>query len=369
MNDWANRMQPRKTLSQIVPYKPGRSIEEVRAEVGVDSIIKLASNENPFGSPVSPTELSECIASVGMYPDIVSSRLLAQLSQKIGVAPAQIILGNGSDEILTMLGLAYLNPGDRVLTAIETFSEYGFVTYLADAVLDTVPLIEFKFDLQAMAAAIRPETRLIFIANPNNPTGTIIRTPEFLEFMAQVPHSVGVVLDEAYAEFVDDPQYPNSVALLEQFPNLIVTRTFSKLYGLAGFRIGYAIAHPDIISTVYKVRQPFNINSVALGAASIALEKSEFVEKTLKNNRDERQRIRQFFETKGYRVIDSQANFLCIEIGASAVDCVRQLLMRGIIIRHLASFGMPHFVRITIGTPEQNDALIRAVTDIKTKDH
>lgn len=352
---------PRECLSKIVPYKPGRSIADVQAEIGHDRVIKLASNENPFGCPISPADLTQIIESVAMYPDIASSTLLDELSLQWGVNRSQIILGNGSDEILTMIGLAYLNPGDRVLTARETFSEYGFVAHLMDAHLDQVPLTDFRFDLSHMINAIQPTTQLIFIANPNNPTGTILRHSEFYDFMTQVPSHIGVIIDEAYIEFVDDSEFPRSIEMVSEFPNLIVTRTFSKLYGLAGFRIGYAIAHEEVIQTLYKVRQPFNVNSVALAAASMALKKTEFISQTLQNNRVERARLQAAFEIHGYRVLESHANFICIHIGPEAKVFVSQLLAAGIIVRHLESFGMPAFVRITIGTSEQNGELMAAM--------
>lgn len=362
-------IQPRATLSKVVPYTPGKSIQQVQAEVGVAHIIKLASNENPWGSPVSADELAEIIQTIALYPDIGSGSLLGQLSQKLGVSIPQLILGNGSDEILTMIGMAYLNPGDRVITARETFSEYGFVSHLMDATLEQVPLHDHTFDLDAIAAAVNRSSeyhaKMVCIANPNNPTGTIISEESLARFMSQIPDTVAVILDEAYAEFVDDPTYPNSIQLLSRYPNLIVTRTFSKLYGLAGFRIGYAIAAPEVIATLYKVRQPFNINSVALGAASVALDKSEFVEKTLTNNRTERQRLANELSLLGYTVIPSQANFLCIYIGPSAGEWVQALLRQGIIVRHLASFGMPEYVRITVGVPEQNNRLLALATRLK----
>jgi histidinol-phosphate aminotransferase len=360
-------IQPRETLKNIVPYKPGKSIQQVQSELGLSRVIKLASNENPWGSPVSVDEMADIIASVAMYPDIGSGPLLGKLAHRLGVSESHLMLGNGSDEILTMIGLAYLNPGDRVLTAKETFSEYGFVAHLMNAQLEEIALKDYTFDLDAMAVAINASSKrpvkMVFIANPNNPTGTIVKSSDVRRFMTAIPSDVLVVMDEAYGEFVEDPDYPNSIALLTEYPNLIVTRTFSKLYGLAGFRIGYAIASPEIIDVLYKVRQPFNINSLALAAATVALDKTEFVSLTLANNWSERDRLITAFLGHGLTVIPTQANFVCLSIGDAAPLIVRKLLERGIIVRHLASFGMPGHVRITIGTPEQNTLLIAALAD------
>jgi histidinol-phosphate aminotransferase len=353
-----NSVIPRATLDAIKPYLPGKSIQDVQAELGLTDVIKLASNENPFGSPVSPEELADIIREVGFYPHLGSAPLLAQLAQKWGVSQDQLIVGNGSDEILTMIGLAYLNPGDQVLTAAGTFSEYGFVAHLMDADLIEIPLTHFTFDLIAIAEAITDRTKIVFIANPNNPSGTIVSQAELCQLMERVPSTVLVVMDEAYYEFVDRADYPNSIALMQDFPNIVVTRTFSKLYGLAGFRIGYAIARPEVIQILYKVRQPFNVNSVALAAASLALGKDAFIEQTLHNNREQRLALTSAITELGYPVIPSEANFLCIWIGNNAADCARYCLEQGVIIRHLASFGMSEFIRVTIGTPAQNQRFL-----------
>ncbi|NBV42117.1 aminotransferase class I/II-fold pyridoxal phosphate-dependent enzyme [bacterium] len=245
------------------------------------------------------------------------------------------------------------------MTAAGTFSEYGFVSHLMDGQVVQIPLTpDFRFDLTAMADAITSKTRLIFIANPNNPTGTIVTDTELRLFMAQVPPDVAVILDEAYAEFVTSPEYPDSISLLAHYPNLIVTRTFSKLYGLAGFRIGYAVASPDVIATLYKVRQPFNVNSIALAAAEIAIQNTKFVQKTLENNDNQKKWLMTELSNLGFNPLPSEANFICVMIGAHAKDIAQLLMRQGIIVRHLASFGMPEAIRITIGTPEQNARLL-----------
>jgi len=356
------RPKPRDTLARIVPYTPGRSIADVKAALGLEAVIKLASNENPFGSPISHDELIECLESIALYPDLSGAPLIGALAAELSVAPHQIIVGNGSDEILTMIGLAYLNPGDRVLTASGTFSEYGFVANLMDASVDAIPYSDFTFDLGRMADQITETTKLIFIANPNNPTGTIVSTRSLTEFMQRVPATTLVVIDEAYAEFVDSPHYPRPITWLSDYPNLIVTRTFSKVYGLAGFRIGYAVSTAEVIATLYKVRQPFNVNSVALAAASLALTKPEFIHHTIENNQTQKTRLTDAITEMGFSVIPSHANFICVHIGVHAKQCVDELMARGIIIRHLASFGMPEHVRITIGTPDQITTLITALT-------
>ncbi len=359
---------PRSTLSSMVPYIPGRSVQDVQSEYGVAEVIKLASNENPFGSPVTPAELALAIAETAVYPHLASAPIMQVLATQFDVSVDQIVMGNGSDEILTMVGLAYLNPGDGVITATGTFSEYRFVATLMDAKLTEIPLTsDWYYDLDAIANAINPSTKLIFIANPNNPTGLIVTTAELAQFMARVPLHVLVVVDEAYAEFVDDPEYPNPVRWIDRYPNILVTRTFSKLYGLAGYRIGYAIGSSSVIHALYTVRQPFNVNTIALAAAQLALGKGDYIQRTLINNTEQRARLTRLLTDMGTLVLASHANFVCVKWGDDARDVVEACMKRGIIVRHLASFGMPNFIRITVGTPEQNDRLLAVLSELVGK--
>lgn len=359
---------PRPTLSTMVPYTPGRSVQDVQAEFGVSEVVKLASNENPFGSPITPEELATAIVETAVYPHLASAPVLSALASQFGISTTQIVIGNGSDELLTLIGLAYLNPGDGVITASGTFSEYRFVANLMDAALTECPMTpDWQYDLTAIAEAVTANTKLIFIANPNNPTGLIVGADALSQLMVRVPSHVLVVIDEAYAEFVDDPTYPNTVDWIARYPNLLVTRTFSKLYGLAGYRIGYAMGSPAVIAALYKVRQPFNVNSVALTAANLALGKVDYIQRTLLNNTVQRTRLTQALTALGRVVLPSHANFVCVRWGEDAGDVVMACMRQGVIVRHLASFGMPDFIRITVGTPAQNDRVLAVLTPFRPK--
>ncbi|MGE4170737.1 MAG: histidinol-phosphate transaminase [Candidatus Margulisiibacteriota bacterium] len=351
----------RPNLDAITPYTPGRAIQDVVREFGVKNPIKLASNENPFGCPLSAAELSEVITSAQLYPHQPSSRLFETLSQRLGCSADNLIFGNGSDEILQMLGLAFLNPTDEVLSSEHTFSEYEFVAKLMGVPFKTVPMNNFRYDLPGFLAAITPATKLIFIANPNNPTGTCISHDELAQFLAKVPEQVLVVVDEAYAEFVTDPTFPRSVELQNQFPNLVITRTFSKLFGLAGFRLGYAVASAKVLTWLKRVQQPFNVGSIALKAGELALEKAGFIEKTLNNNQSELKRFQAELPELGFSILPTQANFICALGTQDAKPLVEWLMTQGLIIRHLGSFGLPNAIRITIGLPEQNERCLSLI--------
>ncbi len=359
---------PRNTLARIIPYTPGKAIPEVKEELGLTDVIKMASNENPMGASVSLQQLQSTYDSVHIYPHQPGSSLLQKLSQKWDVSPSRIILGNGSDEVIMFLALAYLNPGDEVLSSTCTFSEYRFVSFLSDGQYTQVPVLpDFRHDLNGILKAITPKTKLIFIANPNNPTGTVLTHQELETFLSQVPSSVIVALDEAYAEFADQ-HFPDTKTLLKTYKNLVALRTFSKLYGLAGLRIGYGVASDTIAETVLKTRLPFNINSLALEAAALALDSHDFVEKTLHNNKQGLEFLTTELTKLGCRVLPSQANFVCTLLPEpfKAKEIFDALLKKGLIIRALNSFGLDNAVRITVGLPEHNQALILALKEFLT---
>ena len=351
----------RAHLNKLKPYQAGKSIEQISKDYAITRPIKLASNENPFGCPLTEAELKQVVQKAAQYPDISHHELPAKLAHTLGISPSQLIFGNGSDEILQFISLVYLNEGDEVLTSAHTFSVYAFVTTIMNASLVTVPMTsDYTIDLSALAAAVTPKTKVIFIANPNNPTGTLLTHAELDSFLKNVPSEVRVVLDEAYIEFATDVDTPKSLSLISTYPNLIITRTFSKLYGLAGFRIGYAVANESRIQELQRVRPPFNVSSIALAAASLALEKNDYVEKTLKNNKIEKKRLENFLEGFQLKSLPSNSNFLCLILETKTQEIVQSLLEKGMIVRNLKSFGIPEGIRVTIGTPEQNTLFMQS---------
>lgn len=349
----------RPAIFDIQPYIPGKPIEEVQRELGITDVIKLASNENPLGPSARAMEaLRAWIPEAHLYPDGGAVALKQRIAQAAGVEVRNVIVGNGSDELLKLLAETFLRPGDEVVVADPTFSEYSFAAFLMGARVVRVPLAKERHDLMAMAAAIGPRTRMVFLCNPNNPTGTIVSAAEVAEFLAAVPEEVLVVFDQAYQEYVDDPEYGDGLPHVLAGHRAIVLRTFSKIYGLAGLRVGYGLAAPDLIELVERVREPFNVNRAAQVAATAALDDLEFVERSRELNRRERTRLMTALAARGLRVVPSQANFLFVDVGVDSVRLFRRMLSQGVIIRTGDIFGRPTFVRITVGTPEQNDRLL-----------
>ncbi len=350
----------RPALSHLPPYKPGLSIAEVQEAFGLTTpIIKMASNENPLGSAVSWDELGRCYKTIHQYPHSMASGLLGSIADKWFLDTENVILGNGSDEVILLAALAYLSPGDHVLTSECTFSEYRFVTLLMDGQIQRVPLRpDYTHNLDGIFDAITDRTKLIFLANPNNPTGTFVTHQELDDFLAKVPPSVLVVLDEAYAEFASHPLFPRSQVLLATYPNILILRTFSKLYGLAGLRIGYGIGRPDVIASLGKVEAPFNVNSLALVAAELALKNKSFVSESLELVRRGKSQLQQGLDEMGLKWLSSEGNFICIFVEQDATVVTTELCRVGIIVRSLTSFGMPTAIRVTIGTAEHNELFL-----------
>jgi histidinol-phosphate aminotransferase len=356
--------KPKSTIQKITAYQPGKSQESAllaHREREPKTWVKLSSNENPFGCPVSPIELAEALQMGALYPDQKSHRLKDKLAQKYSLDKDMFVLGNGSDDILQLLSLGYCGEGDELLTSHTTFSVYTHVGHLVGANIVQVPLKNFAYDLDAMLQKVTDRTRLIMIANPNNPTGTSKSNEELLRFLQQLPNHCLCVIDEAYVEFSD---HPSMVSCLLNYPNMIVTRTFSKLYGLAAFRIGYGIMNVEIASVLEKIRQPFNVNRVALEAAALALEKHAYISKSCTNNKEQKQWLFDNMVSLGLRPVPSDANFLCIDLGRDSAPVVEALLEKGILVRGLTSFGWNTAIRVTIGTPEQNELFVKYVKEI-----
>ncbi len=343
-------------IRAIAPYQPGKPISELAREMGLAEadIVKLASNENPLGmSPRAKAALQNEVDGLALYPDGNGFTLKSALAARLSVGPDQIVLGNGSNDVLEMAARAFLMPG---LSAV--FSQYAFAVYplaiqAVGATGISVPAKDHGHDLAAMAAAIRADTRMVFIANPNNPTGTLLSGAALHAFLKSVPQSVLVVLDEAYVEFLDAGLQAPSVAWLAEFPNLIVTRTFSKAHGLAGLRVGYALARAEVADLLNRVRQPFNVNSLALAAAAAALEDAEFLAASKRVNDAGMAQLTEGCRALGLDWIPSAGNFLCIKVG-DAGGVFQELLRNGVIVRPVASYGMPEYLRVSIGLPEQN---------------
>lgn len=348
--------QARESLSQLKPYVPGKSKEEIRELYGLESIVKLASNENPMGVPkLSQEVLSSQLDQLFQYPQGHSPELTQTLSSKLGIEKSQVIFSNGSDEMVQMVCNTYLNPGDITLSSENTFSEYKFSTIVCGAKYQTVPLKDWAYDLDAMLEAIQPETKLVFVCNPNNPTGTWRSHQDILRFLDRVPDHVMVVVDEAYVEYAQAEDFPKLVSELSQRQNLILLRTFSKLYGLAGLRVGYALSHPDVIAQINKVKQPFNVNLLAQLAAEAALRDEAHIQGSLQMNSRGLSRIQALLQEFGFEYLETQANFIAYQVGPKAVDYVKTLESQGLITRSLASFGLDEWVRLTVGKPEELD--------------
>ncbi|MGI9276979.1 MAG: histidinol-phosphate transaminase [Endozoicomonas sp.] len=350
-----------RTLS---PYLPGKPVEELAREqcLDPDSIIKLASNENPLGPANSSiAAINKVMSELARYPDGNLYSLRAALSQKLSVEPEQITFGNGSNDVLVLLAQSYLEKGFSAV-----FSEYAFVVYpiavqASGAESIVVPARNWGHDLEAMAAAIRPDTRMVFLANPNNPTGTAFTDKELQAFLARVPDNVIVVLDEAYFEYVDEDDHPDGLGLLSSYPNLVVTRTFSKAYGLAGARIGYAVSSPEIAGVLNKLRQPFNVSNLAEAAAVAVLNDEEYLQRSREINRSGLKTVEAGLRSLGFDTIPSRGNFITFDTAGAAGLYYQRLLQKGVIVRPVANYGMSAHLRVSIGLPEENERFLSSL--------
>ena len=338
-------------IASLVPYVPGKPIDELERELGIPRAVKLASNENPLGpSPKAMAVLVGAAATLHRYPDGGAYRLRAALADRYKLSSDHVILGNGSDEILGLLARAFLSPGDEAVMADQTFVIYKMEVTAAHGKPVIVPLKQWRHDLSAMADAITSRTRLIFICNPNNPTGTMVTAPDVHAFMQRVPDNVIVVFDEAYYEYVHDQDFPDSLSWVLQQRNAIILRTFSKIYGLAGLRVGYGLTTPEIAGYLNRVRPPFNVNTMAQGAALAALHDDEHVARSRALNASEMATVEAGLMALGFQPLPSQANFLFFDVGRDGRVVFEALLRQGIIVRHIEG----RLLRVTIGLPEEN---------------
>lgn len=352
-------------IRTLIPYAPGKPIEEVEREIGIFNSIKLASNENPLGpSPLALDAMREKLAQLHLYPDGDCFYLKRGLTAKLKITPEQLIFGNGSNEIIELAIRTFMRPGDEAIMARQAFVVYKLIVQAVGGISQEVPLRNFTHDLEAIGAAISARTRIVFLANPNNPTGTIFRKAAWENFLKQIRSDVLIIVDEAYFEYVEAADYPNSLDYHQQGKALLTLRTFSKLYGLAGLRIGYGIADKEIISLMHRVRQPFNVNAPAQWGALAALDDREHVRRSLETNRQGLQYLTAEFARLGIEYVPSHANFILLRVGKGE-DVFNRLLAQGIIVRPMAGYQFPEYLRVTIGTMDENrkfiDGLRKAV--------
>lgn len=348
-------------------YEPGKPVDELERELGLTNIIKLASNENPLGASQNVIDaITAELSTLSRYPDGNGFALKQVLADRHGVTTKQVTLGNGSNDILELLTRAFVSPENEVVFSQHAFAVYPIVTQAVGAKAVIVPAKQWGNDLDAILAAITNKTRIVFIANPNNPTGTCVGGDSLKEFVKRVPDHVLLVVDEAYFEYAQDlfPNYESAEQYLAESPNLIVTRTFSKAYGLAGLRMGYSLSSPEIADFLNRVRQPFNVNSLAMTAAITALSDTQHLTDTLVVNRDGIEQYHQACIELGLEWIPTAANFISINVKQNGRDVFEKLLQRGIIVRPVDNYGMPDFLRITIGSKEENRRCIEVLTEV-----
>jgi len=352
-------------IRSLKPYIPGKPMEELEREYGISDAIKLASNENPLGpSPKAVAAIQTALTGLHRYPDDGGHQLVERLSEHLSLDPSAIVLGNGSDEILTMLARAFLRPGDMAIIPQPSFLMYELVVRWAGAKCAFVPLKDMTVDLASIQSRITDRCRMVFLCNPNNPTGTVVTREDFESFLDSIPPDIVVVLDEAYGEFVSDHHSPRGIDYVDGDRLVVVLRTFSKAYGLAGLRVGYGFMAPEVAAIMHRVRIPFNVNIPAQVAATAALDDTAFLEKTRRLIKAELLYLADALDRLGMRHFPTQANFFLIDVGTLADDIYEKLLRQGVIVRSMAAYGYPHYIRVNIGLPKENKRLIRTLEKI-----
>ncbi len=352
-------------IRNLSPYQAGKPIEELERELGIKNIVKLASNENPLGLSAKVKQaLIEQINGLARYPDANGFYLKSKIASKFGLQVNQITLGNGSNDILELIARTYVNDQHEVIYSQHAFVVYPLVTQAIGAKGIAVPAKNYGHDLEAMLAAITDRTKMIFIANPNNPTGTFLPTAQLYAFIKQVPQHILVVLDEAYSEYVSAAECAPSMVWVAEFPHLIVSRTFSKAYGLAGLRAGFAVSHASVADYLNRLRQPFNMNSLSLRAAEVALDDDDYLAQSVQINQQGMAQLIAFCDANGLPYIPSWGNFLTIEVGPAAAEIYQKLLHAGVIVRPIAGYELPNHLRVSIGLQHENQAFIDAMQTI-----
>ncbi|WP_409298082.1 histidinol-phosphate transaminase [Peribacillus sp. SCS-26] len=352
-------MKWKEAVLGLKPYQPGRSIDDVKQQYGLDKIVKLASNENPFGCSSRAEEvMKDYKGSMALYPDGNSSFLRKSVAGHLGVNENQLLFGNGSDEVIQVISRSLLYPGVNTVMAAPTFPQYKHNAVIEGAEVREVPLVDGKHDLEGMLQAVDQDTSIIWLCSPNNPTGRYIEGGSLREFIEKVPEDILIVMDEAYYEYVDAADYPDTVSLIGRHPNIIVLRTFSKIYGLASLRVGYGVGHEELIKKLDPAREPFNTNTIGQLAASAALSDTEFLSMCHKSNRRGLQQFYQFCDKEGLDYFPSQGNFILIDVKSQGDEAFQFLLERGFIVRSGNALGFPTSIRVTIGSSEQNEGII-----------
>ena len=356
-------------VRRLTPYQPGKPIEELERELGLKDVVKLASNESPIGpSPLALQAARGALGDLARYPDGSGFRLKAELSERLGVTSEQLTLGNGSNDVLEFVVRAFADARNEVVFSEHAFAVYPLATLAVGAKPVQVPALDYGHDLCAMLAAITDATRVVFVANPNNPTGTFSRRDELASFIAKVPEHVLVVVDEAYCDYIRRNDYPNCVPWIAEYPNLVVTRTFSKAYGLAALRVGYAVSHPDVADLLNRVRQPFNVNSIALAAAQAALGDEAHLSRAIEVNDVGLAYLDKAFRARGLPFIASVGNFVTVQLPRDANEVYDGLLRRGVIVRPVAGYGLAHHLRVSVGTERENRAFVAALDAVLADD-
>ncbi len=355
----------RPGIKDLIPYPPGKPIEELERDLGIRGSIKLASNENPLGpSPKALDAIRQKLETLHRYPDGSGFYLKSRLSEKFSLPRERILVGNGSNELIELIVRTFLEPGDEAVQAFPTFLVYEKTVAGAGGKMVSVPLANFSLNLIGMREALTPRTKVLFVNNPNNPTGTVLRTQEMIDFLRNIPEDLIVLLDEAYREFVTDPQFADGIRFLDTHPGIIVLRTFSKLYGLAGLRIGYGFASERIADYINRVRQPFNVNTLAQAAATAALDDDDFVDRTLKRVHEGLEFLQEHLGRLGLEYLPTQTNFFLIKVPFGGKKIYERLLHEGVIVRAMDSYGLPDHIRITVGLPEENRRFIKALKKV-----
>lgn len=358
-------------VRQLVPYIPGKPISELEREIGRSSIVKLASNENPLGpSPRALAAMSAVCEDLHLYPDGGGFSLKAALSKHLSVDAERITLGNGSNDVLDILARTFLSEGVSAVFSEYAFAVYSIITQAVGAKAHIATAHDgsvgprYGHNLGAFLKAIQKDTRVVFIANPNNPTGTFLTRPQLASFLSDVPQHIIVVIDEAYFEYVEDPHYPNALDWIEAYPNLVVSRTFSKAYGLAGLRVGYTVSHPDLAALMNRVRQPFNVNTLALVAAEASLRDETHLDNTVTLNRLGLKTVSEALLARGFDIIPSVGNFVSFDLGVPSGPIYSALLHAGVIVRPIGNYGLPNHLRVSLGTPDENQLFLEGLDQV-----
>ena len=357
-----------KGIDGLSPYEPGKPIEDLERELGIKNAVKLASNENPVGpSPKIIDSIEKIVKETHRYPDGNATRLKAKISRKFNILENQVTVGNGSNDIIEFVARSFLGPDDSAVYSEHAFAVYPLVVRAVGAMGIEVPAKNFSHDLEAMLDSIEENTKLIFIANPNNPTGSFIEQSELLNFLEKVPEEIIVLLDQAYFEYSSFETSDLEFDVLERFPNLVISRSFSKAYGLAGFRVGYSVSSIEIADYLNRVRQPFNANSLALYAAEIALDDDQFIKKCLELNFEQKQILLNDLQALGFECLPSRANFISFDCREDSNDAFNKLLLEGVIVRSLRVYKMPNFLRVSVGLPEENLTFLEKIKSTLSK--